>query len=554
MPKLPSAEDFTRPTPSAQRSIVSYQSGQVGKAISGLGATVGAIGDMFEKEQDRLDDIRAEDALNKAKQRALELAEGDDGFTRVKGEGVINKPVREDYNKRFANAMKEIESGLGNARQIDKFRRRAQPLQLKYQGTLMRHIGQEANAYQDQTDAATLDIETQEAVANWANPQAIADSKARIQYTVNRAAERKGLSGEAKQQALNDQLTKMHKGVIASMLEVNPSEARNYYKANKKEINGLERAGIEGAIKAGSVKLESQSATDSIMGMAMTEAESIKHARQKYKGKPEIRDEVVSRLKVRFGEVNEAEKDAINEAEKIVRRDKSTANIPPQIMETLRSGDLVRLENNARSLREGIEPVHDDLKWYEFEKVLQRAHAGDQEARKQIIQANIHSEYRSHFDDAHYEKAVAVQTAFIKGDAEALAKSKNEEKAILKDRAAADVHLNVLFGRKTNAKRSTDEQKFAAQFYTLLQEENSAWIKANKKELPPTERDRIIRELLISVPKDVMFGLYEKDVDITDIPTDALRIVAEELRANNKAVNGPNLLRLYEMKKEAGEL
>ena len=67
MPKLPTAEDFNRQTPSASRPMVSYQTGQVEAATVGFSKTISDIGVMVEQEQKKLDDIRAEDALNKAK-------------------------------------------------------------------------------------------------------------------------------------------------------------------------------------------------------------------------------------------------------------------------------------------------------------------------------------------------------------------------------------------------------------------------------------------------------------------------------------------------------
>ena len=97
MPKLPTAADFNRPTPSASRQIVGYQTGQVEAATVDFAKT---MGDMVAQEQKKLDDIRVEDAINKAKMSALELSKGDNGFDSVKGEDVVTKPVRNDNTNR----------------------------------------------------------------------------------------------------------------------------------------------------------------------------------------------------------------------------------------------------------------------------------------------------------------------------------------------------------------------------------------------------------------------------------------------------------------------
>lgn len=554
MPKLPTEADFSRQTPSATRPIVSYQTGQVAQATQQLGGAMADISAMVQKEQDRLDDIRAEEAINQAKLSALELSHGENGFTKAKGEDVVKKPIREDYNKRFSQSIKQIEQTLGNPNQIDKFRRRSAPLNLSYQSSLLGHIGKETEAYQDQTDLATIEVESQSAAANWQNPQEIIDAKARINYTINRTAERKGLSADAKKQLLGDKLTDMHKGVITSMIESSPAVAKDYYKKNKKEINGLDRAGIEKALNAGTVKAESQGHTDTIISKSMSFTDSLKEAR-KIKD-ADVRGATVDLVKERFREMDIAEKEAIDSAGTYVAENKSLDGFPQ--MDLLPADKINSLNKNARDLRQGIEPIQDHKVWADFNRTVGAAATGDKDAINTIKKMDVYGQLRMKLDDTHYDQALSMQRAFVTNDAKEKSKAGSTAGQILTNKAAADVFINRLLGvKKTSGKGGRKEKgvRFADQFYQLAQNEIDQWgIDNPKKKIPPAERDAIFRNLAETMTiEDGGFMYFDKEYDITDIPEQHINTLANELRAHGLPVTGKTLVSEYLARKEAGE-
>jgi hypothetical protein len=553
--KLPTREDLAQATPSATRQISTYQTGQVARAMTGFGETMGNVVQMIDKEQDRMDDIRAEDALNKAKLKALELSDGENGYTKMKGSDVVGNDVRGDYTKRFDKAMDSIASTLTNPRQIERFRRRTGGLNVSYQGSLLNHIGSETKSYQDSTDIATVEIETQQAAAEWTNPQSVLDSKARIMYTLNSKAERDGLSAEAKKSLVNDTMTELHTGVIGAMIESDIEKAKEYYKSNKKEINGTDRVTLEDALNKGSVKAESQMKSDEIMGKDLSINESLKEAR-KIKD-AETREATVSLVKERHNEKKLVQAEAVTEVGKYVAQNKTMDGISPEIMDALPADKVVSMQNTARELREGIEPIQDHKVWAEYNNLVGRASAGDKAAINELYSKDVFNDLYMKLDNSHFDQALTMQRAFVTNDAKAKQKAGSTAGQVLTNKASADNYINQILGvKKTAGKGGRSEQgvRFADEFYQLAQTAIDQWSIDNpNKKIPPAERDAIFRNLSQTLTvEDAGFMWFDKDYTVADIPPKHINTIAADLKAGGYQLTGQNLINEYLARKEQG--
>jgi len=550
MAKLPTAIDFNRQTPSASRQIVGYQTGQVEAATANFAQTMGGV---IEQEQKKLDDIRVEDAINKAKMSALELSKGENGFSSVKGEDVVTKPVRNDYTTRLNKSFKDIEGGL-NQNQVALFRRRSQPLSLSYQSGLIGHIAGETSNYQDSTDMATIDIETQDAAANWTDPQSVVNSASRIKYTVNSVADRKGLSGAAKEQLLNDSMTKMHKGVIYSMLESTPSQAKIYYSKNKKAINGLDRASIEDDLNKGAVKQESQSLTDEVIAKDLSSTESLALIRKKSGKNADLREASVSLYKQRSHETDLAIKDATYDAGIYIAENGTLDGLPQETLDILPADKRNTMEKVAREQRQGVEPIQNHKEWNDFNLKVGRAYAGDKVAMNSLKDMDVYGELRLKLDDTHYDQALGMQRAFTTSDSKEKAKAGAMAGQVVTHGAAANDFINQILSVKKSSDRNESGQEFARQFMQLAQAEISQWgVENPNKKIPPTERNRIYRDLAQTMMvEDGGFMWFDKDYDIADIPEDYINVIADDLRQNNIPVTGRNMINAYLAAKEKG--
>lgn len=554
MAKLPTRDDLPQALPSVTRQISTPSVSRVGAEISRLGGAMGGVAQVVAKEQDQMDDIRVEDAINKAKMSALELSKGDNGFVHVRGDNVVGKPVREDYSKRYKKSMDDIEKGLSPS-QVPKFRRRQQPLNINFQGSLISHIGNEAKAYQEQTDAATIDIETQSAAANYNSPSLLKESKDRILYTINSKAEREGLSGKEKKQIKNDELTKFHKNVIAATIETDPSKASEYYEANKKEINGVDQVGIENALRTGSVKAESQSTADSIMEKDLSLTDALKDARKTKNA--DVREATVDLVKERYTEKKSAETAAINEAGLYVAENHSLENLDPEIMKLLPADKITSLQKSGRTLRQGVQPIQNHRKWAEFNSLVGKASAGDKASIQELYSKDIFNDLYMDLDNSHYDQALSMQRAFVTNDAKEKNKAGNTAGQVLTNRAATDRFINqILDIKKSSGKggRGKEDERFADEFYQLSQTAIDQWSVDNpKKKIPANERDAILSGLAESVMvEDGGFMYFDKDFNVSDIPPEHINEIAAELRKEGYQLTGQNIINEYLARKEQG--
>lgn len=194
MPKLPEVQDLgPRPTPQSNGGIVSVRPIGAGEAEANMGAALNTAGQILEREQNRLDTLRAEDAYNRLQDRAQDLELGEkNGFRNIKGGEVVNKPIREDYEKRFSDAVSEIESSLGDGRQRELFRRRAALSANQFRARLFNHYEGESSAYAKQVAAGGIDRELRNISKSYDRPMDVGASTIRAFNLIDQEGDRTG--------------------------------------------------------------------------------------------------------------------------------------------------------------------------------------------------------------------------------------------------------------------------------------------------------------------------------------------------------------------------
>ena len=532
----------------------------VPRALQNLGGATQSLSQSLYQEQLKLDNLRAEDALNKAKTKAMELSIGENGYSNFKGEQVIKRPLQKEYGEKLNMVMEDIEKDLDNPNQINLFRRRNQPVRQTYQANLTRHVKSQIDEYQDKTDVATIDIETKAGAANWADPGAIAGSRERILFTVNSAADRHGLSdkpGEnsAREKFINDQLTEFHAGILDAMMVNDIGLARKYYAGAKKEINGDARTVIENKLQQSSTKADAQALTDKVVAMGLSDKDALAYVRQNAKN-ADVRSASVDLVKERFIERDYQERQAVEQAERYVGEHKTLDGLPDEIESLLTAANKTALQNHARNLRQGIEPNQSWKQWTEFVGLMERAIAGDEAAKSKAKALDPIKDLRPHLDNAHYDKALSMVADYRLGKFSAV--SDKSGKA-LSDKAAIDDYLNRLFNvKKTTGKggRSKKDMKFATSFYTLAQTQFDLWYDENPgQKMPGSVRNDILIDMTQSLTIEgggVFWG--DKEYTVDDIPPKYLNVIADDLRGANIPVNGPNMIKAYLAAKEKGIL
>lgn len=506
MPRLPDYTDLgARPEPSVGRvprnQTSPSRAGEIeGRALSGLGDTMDAI----DREMERIDNLRAEDAFNKMREKQLELSIGEDGFTKRKGSDAINPSLFKDYEGKFKSAEESISSKLTNERQREFFKKRSAVSALEFKQGMLNHVTREKDAYSKEVFESTIKLESNNAVDRHTDKAAVALSRTRIDEAINKEAEREKWSPEQVTLTKQTVASNIHRGTIMRMLANDDDlSAMAYFQRNKAEIHGDELQSVEQALAVGSTRGESQRQADAIvarsngdLGIALTEARKISN--------PRVREATVNQVKSMIAEDEAARKMAKDRvhtsALEYVDKYGSVDKIPPEIYVQLSKDDLNVLDSLAKRGNVAAEKNDDNL-WIDF----------SQKSRDRKWLSGLNDlefgKYLMKFDEPHQERASALRDAAIEAasdDAAAAAK------------ASEFLRNDVNLGEMTKAKMITagllsptkKPSKYSEEEKTLLSEIEVKASKAledfqvkNKRKATTDEEEEVVRKLLLPYTK-----------------------------------------------------
>lgn len=255
MPRLPDASAFgARPTPQPSLGTVSIGAGdesamnapaaqviKAGGELEQAGNQAFAANKEFEAkakvEQHKLDTVRAEEAFNKLREAELDLQQGDDGYTKVKGTAAISNPVLQTYTKRYADRVNELASTLTTDDQRMMFNARAQAAGVGYREGILRHLANEGKVANEQQWQATQTIEGRMITANWAEPDVIASSVVRLEAGLKRQAENNGWDPAYAEAMRQQVMGKVWDTVIdQAVANGNLTYAKEVYEKNKDQV------------------------------------------------------------------------------------------------------------------------------------------------------------------------------------------------------------------------------------------------------------------------------------------------------------------------------
>lgn len=550
MPTIP--DEFSlgrRPTPQPLTGVPTIQTRTgsetaIGEAQARAGSAITEIG---VREGLRLDEARAEDAINQAKLRAIEL---ENEYQNEKGEAVLSEDYQSTRTKKYEDSLSEIEKKLGNSRQRELFRSRIAPTVLGYKAGLGDHVQRQTDEYHKATAEATIDLSREEAARNFNNPSAIAATVARTSNIIDAQAERNGWSDKVTKAAKQAAISDIHTSVIASAVTNDPAYAEAYYKANKKEINAKQREKIENEIEDNTIRAKAQDATDMLISKGMSEAQTLKEVREQYDGK--LEDEIVARIKGRFNEQKLRQNEAVNEAWLQIGQGVQYSELPSELKSQIPGNVRASMQDTARKLLAGEKPVQDWKAWTELNDLIVKANLGDKKAKKEIQEMDVYGRYRMSLDDVHFDQAIRAKNAFLLSDEKKKQEILQSSKAVTSDKAAMETVVNrILHGSsgslKKKPKRTQKDEEFAVAFEALFMTEMEQYrIQNETKSVPFDVRTQILKNLAKTfTQKDGGWAYLDKEWDLNDIPPAEMTRISNELRALGIPVTGEAILSVY---------
>lgn len=341
MPRVPlyQQQQTLRAAPDVRMQPVRSGLADAGAALQQAGAGLDAIA-LRKQERRNADQVfRAEAALKD------EYLQFETSLRERRGEKAHG--VTDDVAKWFESAAERHDQVLENDAQRTLFRQTAVQMRQRSMAAASRFEESEMRASLEDAANAAIENSINLAAASYADPDAIADALDDVDKRVRVQAGFNGWPPERLEAELTTQRTALHTRVIEAMVDADPAGAREYYRENREQIAGASRAGLKELIDEGTLRAKAQDRTDAIVAKGLTETDALAEARKI--SDDQERDEVVSRVKVRYREMEAAkaqrEKDLADEAWDIFAREGRVSALPTKLLDELDGRTLQALKN-----------------------------------------------------------------------------------------------------------------------------------------------------------------------------------------------------------------
>lgn len=242
MPRVPTYDNFqatpntlpqTRMVMPEMPDVAGQQAQQMGRAMMAGGQQIGQVAlDM----QQQANQLRVDDALNKAKEAALRLTyDKDVGFTNLRGINALErpdgKPLADEYADTLKRSIDDIAGTLGNDAQRQAFSLRSNDILTSMRGSAIQHEAQEFKTYSLSVSEGIQSTALREIGLNWQNTDAVNSAVERIRAETYRQAQLLGKSAEWQEAQARKMTSNAHKVALLSALEQNdPAYADAYLK------------------------------------------------------------------------------------------------------------------------------------------------------------------------------------------------------------------------------------------------------------------------------------------------------------------------------------
>lgn len=152
-----------------------------------------------------------------------------------KGENAFTLP--QEFEDSYGQKVEDISSRLNNEDQRNRFQELALQTRVSLQRKVQSHVAQEQFTYDKNNTESKVSNQQQIAINNFDKPEEIASSINEQEKTLNQFAIDNGLDEDTRKAMVFDAKSKTHIGVIQNLITVDSNLAKEYFSANKKDID-----------------------------------------------------------------------------------------------------------------------------------------------------------------------------------------------------------------------------------------------------------------------------------------------------------------------------
>lgn len=475
-------------------SFGGIQAQQLG-AIAGAVSTAARVASTMQEQEDANNVLRAETEIK------ARIAEKQIEFKDRRGQNAwgLTKEATTVWDENY----KDINTGLTSQRQQQMLAQRTANVRLSFFESMSAHEQTQRREALESNAKANIQATISFATANAGNPDVLAESRADIERHVGFLAQSNGWTPDRRKVELTEELTNMHTQVIQELALESPNAASEYFKATKKEIDGLQHAELKTFIEDASSRAVAQRAGDEAVVTGMSEEEALAGARKKFEGKQE--EKVVAEIKARFKEQRDTIKtnqnEAFDTAWDILAREKRFTAIEPGLLRTLSGQQIQALENAASQQVEG-DPSTEFTRFYELMDVARNSPA-------EFAKLDL----RLHFaklSPAHRERLITLQTG-------AATKTPGYLKAVTTEQRLNNAYRQLNLVGKLSESEQRQKGQFADEVYDRISDEQERVGRDLTSQQEKEIIDNLSREVVVDPgflwdTTQMVFELNEDDI------------------------------------------
>lgn len=237
-------------------------------------------GDIATSERIRFDQTAVQEAKTKLSGTYTDLLYNPQTGV-LASRGVNAMPTQEEASQKFKKTANEISGELSGDAQVGSFNKEAVSMWEGFNRTSMAHTSQELEKHQVQTFEALVKNETERGAMAYGDPQTRTHALDGLNSAVDEYAISRGLDDEQKKLLRTGVQSNFHEKTIDMMASA-PGffpVAKEYYYANKDEIDSNTRERIEKVLGEGDTRYGAQKSVQEILGKyGNSEGEALKAA------------------------------------------------------------------------------------------------------------------------------------------------------------------------------------------------------------------------------------------------------------------------------------
>lgn len=243
MPRVPTYNEpqvQANALPGVQQSA--RTSGPLPNGLQAVGQGLHDAAAAYQQVNEHADELRVEDAFNKFREKQIDLTVGpQNGYMNATGSAALpqdGQSLSDRYTTQFKQQAEQLADGLSNDRQKALFKRYADRAGLEFISGLQRHESQQLDQWRTDTVKGVMAVETDNAVKNYNNQDAIALSTQRIELNLGRLQADKQMPPELFNSVRTQAISNLHASVIESAIQNrNLDYAQQYMAQHSQEMD-----------------------------------------------------------------------------------------------------------------------------------------------------------------------------------------------------------------------------------------------------------------------------------------------------------------------------